>query len=123
MECKLQYDASMLSKSILQAVYLLVAVLAACLGQFILRIRPPGEGMRSSVAFLAASLVCYGASFGITALVLPGVDRKLAVLVLSLQYPLLYVFFSLKDAAPVAPANVLAITIGYGIVAMGMAGR
>ncbi|WP_216913509.1 MULTISPECIES: hypothetical protein [unclassified Synechococcus] len=113
----------MLSKSMLQAVYLLAAVLAACLGQFILRIRPPAEGVRTGAIYLAASLVCYGASFGITALVLPGVDRKLAVLVLSLQYPLLYVFFSLKDAAPVAPANILAITLGYGIVALGMAGR
>jgi hypothetical protein len=33
------------------------------------------------------------------------------------------VFFSLKDAAPIAPANILAITLGYGIVALGMAGR
>ena len=107
----------------LQAVYLFAAVLAACLGQFILRIRPPAEGMRSSLLFVLASLVCYGASFGITALVLPGVDRKLAVLVLSLQYPILYLFFSLKDAAPITPANALVITLGYGIVAMGMSGR
>ena len=123
MECKSQYDASMLTKSMLQAVYLFAAVLAACLGQFILRIRPPAEGMRSSLLFVLASLVCYGASFGITALVLPGVDRKLAVLVLSLQYPILYLFFSLKDAAPITPANALVITLGYGIVAMGMSGR
>jgi hypothetical protein len=123
MECKSQYDASMLTKNLLQAAYLFAAVLAACLGQFILRIRPPAEGMRSSLLFVLASLVCYGASFGITALVLPVVDRKLAVLVLSLQYPLLYLFFSLKDAAPIAPANVLAITLGYVIVAMGMSGR
>lgn len=107
----------------LQAVYLLAAVLAACLGQFILRIRPPAEGIRTTILYLVASLLCYGTSFGITALVLPGVDRKLAVLVLSLQYPLLYLFFSLKDAATVAPANILAITLGYGIVALGMAGR
>jgi hypothetical protein len=113
----------MLSKSMLQAVYLLAAVLAACLGQFILRIRPPAEGVRTGALYLAASLVCYGASFGITALVLPGVDRKLAVLVLSLQYPLLYVFFSLKDAAVLQPASVMAITLGYAIVAVGMFGR
>ena len=113
----------MLTKSMLQAVYLLAAVLAACLGQFILRIRPPADGMRSSLLFITASLVCYGASFVITALVLPGVDRKLAVLVLSLQYLFLYMFFSLKDAAPIAPASLLAITLGYGIVALGMAGR
>lgn len=79
--------------------------------------------MRSSLLFVLASLVCYGASFGITALVLPGVDRKLAVLVLSLQYPMLYLFFSLKDAAQITPSNALAITLGYGIVAMGMSGR
>jgi hypothetical protein len=113
----------MLSKSLLQAVYLLAAVLAACLGQFILRIRPPAEGVRSGVLYLAASLVCYGASFGITALVLPTADRKLAVLMLSLQYPLLYVVFSLKDAAALPPASVMAITLGYAIVAVGMFGR
>jgi hypothetical protein len=113
----------MLSKSMLQAVYLLAAVLAACLGQFILRIRPPAAGVRTGALYLAASLVCYGASFGITALVLPAADRKLAVLMLSLQYPLLYVLFSLKDAAALQPASVMAITLGYTIVAVGMFGR
>ena len=113
----------MFTRGIVQAAYLFAAVLAACMGQFILRIRPQAEGMRSSLLFIAASLLCYGASFGITALVLPLVDRRLAVLVLSLQYPLLYVFFSLKDAAPLAPASALIITLGYGIVAIGMASR
>jgi hypothetical protein len=120
---KSQYGESMMSKSMLQAVYLLAAVLAACLGQFILRIRPPAEGVRTGALYLAASLVCYGASFGITALVLPAADRKLAVLMLSLQYPLLYVLFSLKDAAALQPASVVAITLGYAIVAVGMFGR
>ena len=113
----------MLTKSMLQAVYLLAAVLAACLGQFILRIRPPAEGVRTGALYLAASLVCYGASFAITALVLPAADRKLAVLMLSLQYPLLYVFFTIKDAASLTPASVMAISLGYAIVAVGMFGR
>jgi len=113
----------MLSKSMLQAVYLLAAVLAACLGQFILRIRPPAEGVRTSLLYLVASLVCYGASFGITALVLPAADRKLAVLVLSMQYPLLYVLFAIKDSAALPPASVMAISLGYAIVAVGMFGR
>ena len=107
----------------LQAVYLLAAVLAACLGQFILRIRPPAEGARTSLLFLVASLACYGASFGITALVLPGTDRKLAVLVLSIQYPLLYILFSLRDSVSLQPASVMAISLGYAIVAVGMFGR
>lgn len=93
------------------------------MGQFVLRIRPPAEGIRGSLLFIAASLLFYGSSFLITALVLPGVDRKLAVLVLSLQYPLLYIFFSLKDAAPLSTTSALTITLGYGIVAIGMAGR
>jgi hypothetical protein len=42
---------------------------------------------------------------------------------LSLQYPLLYVLFSLKDAAALPPASVMAITLGYAIVAVGMFGR
>ena len=113
----------MLVKSVLQAVYLLAAVLAACLGQFILRIRPPEAGARTTVLYLVASLVCYGASFGITAHVLPAADRKLAVLLLSLQYPLLYVFFTIKDAASLTPASVMAISLGYAIVAVGMFGR
>ncbi|KEF40944.1 MAG: hypothetical protein ER33_14265 [Cyanobium sp. CACIAM 14] len=73
--------------------------------------------------FLVASLLCYGASFGITALVLPGTDRKLAVLVLSTQYPLLYVLFSLRDAVSLPATSVFAITLGYAIVAVGMFGR
>ncbi len=113
----------MLTKSMLQAVYLLAAVLAACLGQFILRIRPPSEGIRTSMLYLVASLLCYGASFGITALVLPAADRKLAVLMLSLQYPLLYVLFAIKDSAALQPASLMAITLGYVIVAVGMFGR
>ncbi len=107
----------------LQAVYLLAAVLAACLGQFILRIRPPDEGIRITLLYLVASLLCYGASFGITALVLPAADRKLAVLMLSLQYPLLYVLFAIKDSASLPPASLVAISLGYAIVAVGMFGR
>jgi hypothetical protein len=122
MECKWQYDGSMLTKSMLQAVYLLAAVLAACLGQFILRIRPSTGAPHVSFLFLACSLLCYGASFGITALVLPEVNRKLAVLIMSLQYPLLYILFSLKDAMSLSPLSILAITLGYGIVAVGMLG-
>ena len=113
----------MLSKSMLQAVYLLAAVLAACLGQFILRIRPPAEGVRTTMLYLVASLLCYGASFGITALVLPAADRKLAVLMLSLQYPLLYMLFAIKDSAALQPSSLMAITLGYVIVAVGMFGR
>jgi hypothetical protein len=113
----------MLTKSMLNAVYLLAAVLAACLGQFILRIRPPAEGVRTTMLYLVASLLCYGASFGITALVLPAADRKLAVLMLSLQYPFLYVLFAIKDSTALQPASLMAITLGYVIVAVGMFGR
>ncbi|WP_323206120.1 hypothetical protein [Synechococcus sp. BA-132 BA5] len=88
-----------------------------------MRIRPPAAGIRTTAFYLVASLLCYGASFGITALVLPTADRKLAVLMLSLQYPLLYVLFSLKDAAALQPASVMAISLGYAIVAVGMFGR
>lgn len=112
----------MLSKSVLNVVYLLAAVLAACLGQFILRIRPSTGGPFVSGLFLAGSLLCYGSSFGITAIVLPGADRKLAVLIMSLQYPLLYILFSLRDAVSFSPQSILAISLGYGIVALGMSG-
>jgi hypothetical protein len=56
-------------------------------------------------------------------LVLPAADRKLAVLMLSLQYPLLYVLFAIKDSAALQPASLMAITLGYAIVAVGMFGR
>lgn len=113
----------MLSKSFLQASYLLAAVLAACLGQFILRIRPSADGVRITGLYIMASLACYAASFGITSLVMPIVDRKIAVLVLSLQYPLLYILFAAKDSAAVSPASLIAIIFGYAIVAVAMSSR
>lgn len=105
------------------AIYLGGAVLAACMGQFILRIRPPVDGLRVALPYFVASLLCYGASFGITALVLPSVDRKIAVLILSAQYPLLYVLFSMEDSASLSVQSILAIVLGYAVVALGMYGR
>jgi hypothetical protein len=99
------------SKSMLQVVYLLAAVL---------RIRPQTGGMQTTGLFLASSLFCYGASFGITALVLPDIDRKLAVLVLSMQYPILYILFSVKESKSLALSSVVTITLGYAVVSIGM---
>jgi inner membrane protein involved in colicin E2 resistance len=110
------------SKSLLQAFLLLASVITACFGQFLLRIRPPAEGVRISVFYLIASLACYTASFGITASVLPEVNRKLAILILSLQYPMLYVMFTIRDGVLLRTNSVLAIALGYAIVAAGMFG-
>jgi hypothetical protein len=113
----------MYSKSLLQGFLLLASVITACIGQFILRIRPPAEGVRISVFYLIASLACYTASFGITASVLPEVNRKLAVLILSLQYPMLHVMFTIRDGVLLRTSSVFAMTLGYAIVAFGMFGN
>lgn len=123
MGCKLRCGETMLVKGALQTAYLLGAVLAACTGQFILRIRPVTDGGRIALAYLAASILFYGASFLITALVLPTLDRRVATLVLSSQYPILYLLFSFKESAPPKAEGILAITLGYGLVAIGMLTR
>ena len=120
MGCKLLYDASIPTRNSIQAIYLLIAVLAACLGQFILRIRPEGGGVAITLLYLASSLLCYGTSFGITAAAMPAADRKLAVLILSLQYPLLYILFAIKDSADLKPSSIISIALGYAIAAAGM---
>ena len=76
--------------------------------------------MRSSAIYLVTSLLCYGASFAITAIVLPGTNRKLAVLTLSSQYPILYALFAFKDSAKLSLTSMLGLSIGYGIVALSM---
>jgi hypothetical protein len=43
--------------------------------------------------------------------------------VLSLQYPLLYVLFSLRDTAQVSPSGFLGILMGYLLVGAAMMQR
>jgi len=112
----------MTTKGLLQAFLLFASVVTACFGQFILRIRPPGEGLRNSAVYLMASLACYTVSFGMTASVLPEANRKLAVLILSMQYPMLHVMFTIKDGVLLRTNSVLAITLGYALAAVGMLG-
>ena len=104
----------------MQAIFLFLAVIAACLGQYILRVRPPATELKFTGLYLLASLCFYGTSFAITAMVLPGVERRLAVLILSLQYPLLYLSFAMREGSALSPVNAIAITMGYALVAFGM---
>ena len=100
--------------------YLLIAVCTASLGQFTLRIRPEDGGSVTSLIYLGISLIFYGTSFLLTSIALPSSNGSLAILTLSLQYPFLYILFSLQEKGKIGWESVVYLTIGYLMVGIGL---